>query len=80
MTSLHDAARTELDVFEIDGQQYTSGDRVRFERAGMRWNRARVYQITEATAYGLRITADGCNYTLSRADIASLGITRADRR
>ncbi|MFF0588436.1 hypothetical protein ACFYWD_20965 [Streptomyces sp. NPDC003781] len=65
-------------VFEIGGQRYEAGDRVRFPRAGLRWNQTRVYEITEAGAGGITAEADGCRYQLSRGDIAAIGITHAD--
>ena len=64
--------------FEYDGQQYAAGDRVRFPRAATRWNRARIYEITEAGVDGITAEADGCTYQLSRGDIAAIGIMHAD--
>ncbi|WP_432130621.1 hypothetical protein [Streptomyces tendae] len=71
-------ARTEQPVFEIGGQQYEAGDRVRFPRAGMRRNRARIYEITEAGAGGITAEAEGCRYQLSRGDIDAIGIEHAE--
>ncbi|MFC8065499.1 hypothetical protein [Streptomyces sp. NPDC057293] len=71
---------TEQPAFEIDGQRYTAGDRVRFPNAGMRDNQARVYEITAAGADGITAEADGCTYQLSRGDIAAIGIEHADQK
>ncbi|WP_406227361.1 hypothetical protein [Streptomyces anthocyanicus] len=73
-------ARTEQTVFEIDGQQYAAGDRVRFPSAATRKDRDRVYEITEAGPGGITAEADGCTYQLSRGDIAAIGITHADQK
>lgn len=73
-------ARTEQPVFEIGGQRYAPGDRVRFPRAGMSWNQTRIYEITEAGPGGITAEADGCTYQLSRGDIAAIGITHADQK
>ncbi|MFH8531520.1 hypothetical protein ACH4GE_24255 [Streptomyces tendae] len=67
-------------VFEIDGQRYEAGDRVRFPRAATRKDRDRTYEITEAGAGGITAEADGCRYQLSRGDIAAIGITHADQK
>ncbi|MGX1254179.1 hypothetical protein RKD48_006690 [Streptomyces ambofaciens] len=67
-------------VFDVDGQQYAPGDRVRFPRAGMRRNRARIYEITEAGPGGITAETDGCRYQLSRGDIAAIGIAHADQK
>ncbi|MFD5221376.1 hypothetical protein ACFWMH_27425 [Streptomyces tendae] len=67
-------------VFEIGGQRYEAGDRVRFPRAGMRWNRKCVYEITEAGPGGITAEADGCRYQLSRGDIAVICIMHADQK
>ncbi|MFD7465130.1 hypothetical protein [Streptomyces tendae] len=65
-------------VFEIGGQRYEAGDRVRFPRAGMRRNQARIYEITEADADGITAEAEGCRYQLSRGDIGVIGIMHAE--
>ncbi|MFE0794762.1 hypothetical protein [Streptomyces mutabilis] len=67
-------------VFEIGGQRYSAGDRVRFPRAGMRWNRECVYEIAEAGLDGITAEVDGCTYQLSRGDIAGIGIMHADQK
>ncbi|MEU4051257.1 hypothetical protein AB0F09_18920 [Streptomyces olivaceus] len=67
-------------MFEIGGQQYAPGDRVRFPRAGMRSNQTRVYEITEASPEGITAEAGGCTYQLSRGDITAIGITHADQK
>lgn len=65
-------------VFEIGGQRYEVGDRVRFPRAATRKDRDRVYEITEAGPDGVTAEVDGCTYQLSRGDIAAIGIAHAD--
>lgn len=67
-------------VFEIGGQRYAPGDRVRFPRAGLSWNQTRVYEITETGPDGITAEVDGCTYQLSRSDIAAIGITHADQK
>ncbi|MEU9218886.1 hypothetical protein AB0D47_20320 [Streptomyces sp. NPDC048376] len=67
-------------VFEIGGQRYEAGDRVRFPRAATRKDRARIYEITEAGPGGITAEADGCTYQLSRGDIAAIGIAHADQK
>ncbi|MFK4801660.1 hypothetical protein ACI3K5_23635 [Streptomyces sp. MPA0124] len=57
-----------------------AGDRVRFPRAGMRRNQARIYEITEAGPGGITAEADGCRYQLSQGDIAAIGIMHADEK
>jgi hypothetical protein len=77
-----DSARrpTEPAEFEIDGQRYTAGHRVRFPHAATRKNRARIYEITEAGPDGITAEVDGCRYQLSRGDIAAIGIVHADQK
>lgn len=70
--------RTEQTVFEIDGQRYGAGDRVRFPHAATRRDRARIYEIAEAGVDGITAEADGCRYQLSRGDIAVIGIQHAE--
>lgn len=65
-------------VFDIGGQQYAAGDRVRFPNAGMPSNQDRVYEITEAGPGGITAEASGCRYQLSRGGIAAIGIMHAD--
>lgn len=65
-------------VFEIGGQQYEAGDRVRFPHAATRKDQTRVYEITAAGPGGITATADGCTYQLSRNDIGVIGIQHAD--
>lgn len=67
-------------VFEIGGQRYVPGGRVRFPRAGLSWNRDRIYEITEAGPGGITAEVDGCRYQLSRGDIAAIGIEHADQK
>lgn len=67
-------------VFEIQGEQFQTGDRVRFPNAGMRDNQTRVYEITAAGADRITAEADGCAYQLSRGDIAAIGIEHADQK
>ncbi|MBZ6207528.1 hypothetical protein KVH31_13570 [Streptomyces olivaceus] len=67
-------------VFEIGGQRYAAGDRVRFPNAGMRDNQTRVYEITAAGADRITAEADGCTYQLSRGDIGVIGIKHADEK
>lgn len=67
-------------VFEIGGERYEAGDRVRFPRAATRKDRDRVYEITEAGPDGITASVDGCTYQLSRGDIAAIGITHADQK
>ncbi|MFF6966281.1 hypothetical protein ACFY9G_23300 [Streptomyces anthocyanicus] len=70
--------RTEQTVFEIDGQRYGAGDRVRFPHAATRKDRDRIYEITEAGIDGITAEADGCRYQLSRGNIDAIGIQHAD--
>ncbi|WP_437031593.1 hypothetical protein [Streptomyces sp. enrichment culture] len=67
-------------MFEIGGQRYEAGDRVRFPRAATRKDRTRVYEITEAVPGGITAEADGCRYQLSRGDIAAIGITHTGQK
>lgn len=76
---VHNTERAEPTVFEMDGQTYRAGDWVLFQRAGMRSNRSRRYQVTDTTTDGITVTVDGCTYHLSRSDIDALGITRANQ-
>jgi hypothetical protein len=66
--------------FEMDGQQFAAGDRVCFPQAATRWNRRRVYEITETAADSIHVVADGCHYQLTRRTLAVLGIEHADEK
>lgn len=77
---VHDTKRRATPtVFEAGGQAYRAGDWVLFQRAGMRSNRSRRYQVTDTSADGITVTVDGCTYRLSRSDIDALGITHANQ-
>jgi hypothetical protein len=65
-------------AFEIGGQLYAAGDRVRFPRAATRKDRARIYEITEAGVDGITVEVDGCRYQISGGDIDVIGITHAE--
>ncbi|MGW9401463.1 hypothetical protein [Streptomyces sp. NPDC055642] len=65
-------------MFEIDGRRFKAGDRVQFPRAGMKWNRSCTYEITEAAADAIHVSADGYSYWLSRADVTAIGIKPAE--
>lgn len=67
-------------VFEIGGQRYEAGDRVRFPGAATRKDRARNYEITEAGPGGVTAEADGCRYQLSRGDIDAIGIMHTGQK
>lgn len=66
-------------VFEMDGHQYTPGDRVRFPCAATRRNTNRIYEITEVGADHIHVEADGCHYQLSRRTLAVIGIEHAGK-
>ncbi|MGZ2355697.1 hypothetical protein LRE75_03155 [Streptomyces sp. 372A] len=60
-------------------ESYEVGGIVRFDNATLPINRTRDYKVTDLSPDGLRVTAKGHSYFLTRKQAERLGITRAPK-